>query len=505
MSWIDVTIARSRSIALTAVFVAVTGCGGTEDRTGAIQTTSESTVKVNTPAQIAQESADNYDDNVNGLITGATLKRWIDDWANNRPSSISGKLVVLQLSEGETGYEVIAPNNENVFTYLVSSSELTETRHNGVIETISMVPSGPKMDSFLARYGIDPARDMIVCAQGKAGASQAMWAGRCWYMFRYWGTAKEHLALLDGGNQWQVDGGDMTAEYFTSKAGASTPPNNGTASVKDLAEDNTALLATLEDMMNVVPDTDMNIRSDGVFIWDARSIDQYSAGEVDESGNAPANFTCPAGDYSCTFQNRGSRQGHPKGALQLNFTNLLVASEGYRYKSKSELSDYLAGVVDGSGKGFVDATYQPVGPGNAYQAGDTIYTYCETTFRAMITGIAAGVILGKPTRFYDGAMYQWNSLTGQSAGGNNLQILPEHSPWRTDVKSFYRLAPPTLTVAQRAIINASAESADAIVVADKTYKGTFGAAPDANLPSDGGSDSGSGGGGGILPPNPCGG
>jgi hypothetical protein len=192
-----------------------------------------------------------------------------------------------------------------------------------------------------------------------------------------------------------------------------------------------------------------------------------------------------------TFQNAGSRQGHPRGAVQLEFTNLLDSTQGYRYKDKADLLAYLDGNV--SGAGFIDSTYQNVGVGSAYQDGDVIYTYCETTFRAMITGIASVVIMGKPTRFYDGAMVEWNSLSYlQDATGN--YILPIDSPWRTDVKSFFRPADDINKVATRTINDAYAASTNAVVAADRAYKKS--------------SNTGTGsttGGGGLLPVNPCGG
>jgi thiosulfate/3-mercaptopyruvate sulfurtransferase len=471
------------------------GCsGGTDSSNGGTG------IVINSPAAIAQESADDYNANVNGLITGATLKSWIANWPANRPAGITGKLIIFQATTGETGYEYLKPNNINVFVYLSPSSEWIQTRSNGVILTQSMVPDGPTMDALFKKYNIDPQHDMIVCAQGTGSYPNAMSQGRCWYALRYWGVDRTHLALLNGGNKWQVDSGAMVAGDFT--ATASTAPNSGTASVKDLKVDNTALQATLEDLLAILPASDTNVRTDGVLLWDARSLGQYSAGEKVELGEdtdpdtagtqACASAYCTptnTANYMWTFQNNGSRQGHPWGALQLQYTRLLDATQGYSYRPKAVLAAYLNGDVDANGIGFVDASYTPVGSGGAYQPGDTIYVYCETTFRAMITGIASGVVLGKPTRFYDGAMVEWNSLSHlQDATGN--YILPSDSPWRTDVKSFFRPATSLSLVAQRTITDPYAVSANAIIRADKLYKlGT----------------SGSGGGsGGSAPANPCG-
>ena len=429
-------------LAALSLVLGLQGCGGGgEDTTALVKQ-----IPVNTPATIAQVSDDNYDNNVNGLITAATLKRWKDDWLTNRPAGITGKLVILQVSAGPAGAEYIKPSGNNVFTYHSPGSDWIQTRSNGVIETASMVPDGAGMDALLKKFDIDPQKDMIVAAMGTGSTGNAMAQGRIWYALRYWGVDKKNLAILNGGNQW-INGNGMAGTDF--QASASTAPNSGHASVKDLLVDNTQLQATLEDMISILPSSDVNVTNDGVFIWDARNL----------------------GNYNGTgFQNAGSRQGHPNGALQLDFSNLLDSTKGWAYKTKAQLQAYLDGNV--SGAGFIAGDYLPVGVGNAYQAGDVVYTYCETTFRAMITGVASGVILGKPTRFYDGAMVEWNSLTPGSVmtDATGAAILPEDSPWRTDLKSFYLAASSNTAVAQRYITDAYAKSSNAIVNADKAYK-----------------------------------
>lgn len=483
-------------VAVLAMLLGLQGCGGGGGGDSTAQLADS--IKVSAVTDIPQESADNYDDNVNGLITGATLKKWIDDWLTNRPAGITGKLVILQATAGEGVYQYIKPNGGSVYTYLSPSSEWIQTRDNGVIETPSMVIDGPSMDALLKKYAIDPSKDMIVVAMGTATTSNAMAQGRIWYALRYWGVAKEHLAMLNGGNQWQnnqtgVDTGPLSpaATYFA--ASGSSAPNNGTASVKDLKVDNTILQATFEDVINATTSTDGNDMNDGVFIWDARNLGQYSSGQHVESGEdtdtntagtqACATAYCAAvhpENYVQFFQNNNSKGGHPNGTLQLQFTHLLDAAKGYSYRPKAELAALLNGGTNAAGIGFVAGDYNLVGTGNAYQPGDVIYAYCETTFRAMITGFASVAILGKPVRFYDGAMIEWNSLSSTEDGSGNL-ILPADSPWRTDRtdRSFFRYAKDSNPgtgpigsngVAQRYVTNAYATHADKIIRADKQYK-----------------------------------
>lgn len=477
---------------LSSLFLAA--CGG--ERQAPADGDPAAAIKVNTPAQIAQESAENYDDNLNGLITGKTLKRWKDNWEQERPAGITGKLVIFQQAQGVAGKRFIKPDNDNVFTY--REAEWRESRSNGVIEIEGIVLSGAKVDQLLRRYAIDPRKDLIVCAQGVGGGSNAMNMGRCWYTFRYWGVDSRHLAILDGGNDYLS--GAWTAADFSDSA--SPVINRALASVKDLPADNTALQATFVDLINVLPVVDQNLLNDGVFLWDGRSLDQYSAGESSEAGT-------PLADYTKSFQNGGSRQGHPRGGVQLNWTNLMInGGTGGLFKPKAELRNYLQGGTDAAGKGFVDGSYQLLGAGNAYQAGDTVYLWCETAARAAVANLVSAVILGLPTRLYDGSMIEWNSLTATVDKDGN-PLLPADSPWRTDELSFFKLNQPG-NIASRTsegvlprIRDAYAANADAIIKADKAYKqpATGGSGGNGN----GGSNGGSGGGGVVLPPNPCGG
>jgi len=495
-SWLRQTGART-AVAAVLMSALLAACGG-EDRSAAQE--SRATRVVNTPAQIAQESADNYDDNVNGLISAKTLKRWKDNWAQERPAGITGNLVILQVSRGPAGAEYIKANNEDVFTYQESS--WLEDRSNGVIKTNGIVLSGPSVDALLRRYGINPSEDLIVCATGTGSASNAMTQGRCWYTLRYWGVAAKNLAILNGGNQYLAsEEGGWTSEDFST---ATSPLKNKFAgSVRDLKEDNIAMHATLEDVINILPLHDANNVNDGVFLWDARSLDQYSAGELLETGLPPEGY-----DYMSSFQNGGSRQGHPRGAIQLQYTNMLIngGADG-RYKSKAEIQAYFDGHVDEAGKGFVDGSLQPVGVGNAYRPGDVVYTYCETAVRAAITTVASAAILGLPTRIYDASMIEWNSMS-YIRDRNGNYILPEKSVWRTDVLSFFkpgvqaRIAPRNDENATPYIVNPNAEHADKVILEDKAYLR-------ANDPDEGNTTGGSTTGGnttgGVTPPaNPCG-
>lgn len=493
----DLLRARGSVAIIAALGLALTGCSGDEDSSMGVQ----SAATINTPAQIAQESDDNYNNNVNGLITGATLKTWIDDWENNKPAGVEGRLVILDVAPINLGnatnpdYRYITPKpQEGVLSYGIDPSRLTQVRSNGVIETIQVVPDGNQVDGFLKDYAIDPTKDMIVCAMGNGGYTQAMSQGRCWYMFRYWGTPKKNLAVLNGGlhHPAVIDptylGTTATCDEVAS--GGACLPRNGRVSVRDLPEDNTALQATLGDVFDVVKGRT------NAFLWDARSATEYSA--------------APRADGTIDFRNGGSKQGHPQGAVLLPYANLLISNDvdggallptvaSYRYKPKAVLREYMSGrMVDGAQFEVWDnGTLRPLTPGEVYQDGQTVITYCETTFRAMITGFASAAILGLPNRFYDGAMVEWNSLSHIQDKFNEF-ILPIDSPWRTDMVGIsvpHDAYNTPANINARVIDDPYAANAEAVVFEDRLYK--YGS---------GSSGGDAGGGGGVSPPsNPCGG
>lgn len=508
---------------LSAAVLSMTGCGGerSEAKTGSLTT--------NSAAQITNVSKDNYDDNVNGLITHKTLKGWLDNWQQNKPAGINGKLVIIQQQIGDTGFEFIKPNNETSFTYVQGS--WLETRNNGVMNIGEIVLSGPSIDGLIRKYGIDVNNDMIVCAQGgKANANGAyMNQGRCWFTFSYWGVAQKNLAVLNGNNKHLSEPEQLGADYFTGETVAGGNPSplvqRQVSSVKDLKVDNTALYASVEDVINVLPLTDSADNGDGIMLWDARSLPQYSAGKFKWKDKA---ITATVADGNLGFQNNAPRQSHPRGAFNLEFTNMLDGATGLYY-DKATIEAIVKGGLTPKGEGFVSGgaseDYQLVQTGNAYQPGDTVIHYCETSMRAGVTILTTAVILGIPSRLYDSAMIEWNSLTTGTKDKNGFEVLPADSPWNTELLSapaaiYGKDSDGVNNVAPRSaagfatendedveevlsslvdsplVVDAYAEHANLIPKEDRAYK--------APVQKKASSDSESGAGSAALPANPCG-
>ncbi|MCW9047092.1 MAG: hypothetical protein OQK46_03355 [Gammaproteobacteria bacterium] len=476
----------------------ISGCSSSED------TLSSSTIyKEATAASLATTSASDYNDNESGLITGATLTSWIDDWATNKPAAISGELIILQVSDGAltdtvdascvdedasgTGVCKYFKPAAGVRSYSLGSSTWVETRDNGVTETVSVVLSGEKMDALLAAYDIDPTSDMIVFAMGAGSGFNNMLMGRAHYLFRYWGADATHLAMLNGGaTHASVIAGDRGTYLGETNSGPA--PTGGTVSVKDLYADNTVLQATLGEMMAVARGevTDS-------FVWDARSPDEWNGVAYKTGGTTKAcvdvldrdNDT----DITDSVQCYTAMEGTVKGAKNLNYSTLLVSDDATEDLNSAD------GVTsaDASYRYLDKATLSTMVSDLGYTAGKTVYTYCRTTYRAMITGTVSGLILGYPTRYYDGAMIEWlqmASVTNHEGGLN----LPATSPWQTAALTDNLTYNVEDYIDVPVITDAYASSSDEVVETDRAYKSG------SALTS-----SSTGSGGASIPANPCGG
>lgn len=505
-----------------ATTLALSGCTGSED-----DLSSSTLYKEATPASLATVSASDYNDNEYGLITGATLTNWIDNWAANKPAAIDGELIILQVSDGALTNAVDAScvgtckyfkPADGVRSYSLDSSTWVETRDNGVTETISVVLSGEKMDALLAAYDIDPRSDMIVFAMGAGGTGASMVMGRAHYLFRYWGAEAEHLAMLNGGatHASVIPAGERGT--YLGEANSGPAPTGGTVSVKDLYADNTVLQATLGEMMAVargeVADT---------FVWDARSPNEWGGvlytttgdggsscldfDDIDNDGTRVIydingdTVVVDANDDPVLDSNsnpiteefvscKSAMNGTVAGAVNLNFTELLVMDDATEDLNNK---DGVTG-ADASYRYLDKATLNTMVTDLGYTEGETVYTFCRTTYRAMITGTATGVILGYPTRYYDGAMIEWLQMANVTnvEGGINL---PATSPWQTAALTDNLTYNSSDYVDVPVITDAYATSTDKVVKADRAYK--------AGSTSTSGSTGGSSG-GASLPSNPCG-
>jgi 3-mercaptopyruvate sulfurtransferase SseA len=411
-------------------------------------------IKVSTLADISQTSDANYDNNKNGLITTTTLKSWLDNWSSNKPTGVTGNLIILSYSTSSRGY-LKGDAAKGIYSYSIASTEyLQDDRASGPIVTVSMVPDGAKIDALLKKFAINPAKDMIVAAMNTGNTGNNMNIGRIWYSLRYWGVAKENLAVLNGGLNYYtgtVDGA-MADTYFQGTA--DTVLDNGTATVKDLLVDNTLLQISLGDLVDWVDGK--NLPTSGFVVWDTRTAREY-----DGTGTSDGAIF----------------EGHIKGAINFEYSVLLDSTKGYSYKDKVTLATII-GVAAPVAVGTTDTSDASDGTtGLGYSAADAaagkvIVSHCKTSLRAAVAMVAANVILGYPHRLYDGAWAEWGDLSN-SPDKNNATGLAASSPWLTDTAARSSSVHAYGTGGSGVIptvVDGNAPNGNVIINADKAYK-----------------------------------
>lgn len=443
-------------------------------------------LSVNHPSDLTSESADDYADNEFGIISGATLDRWIADWEANRPEGITGRLIILQQDSKPDAQQFIAHDGEHVFTYGFAEHAYADAqqRNNGLLDTFATIPDGERTDAILNELGIDLSRDLVVFAfvdkdavpgsvvDDAAKATKVWYNTRSWWWLRYWGADARHLAILNGAAADELDPAHLV------DAPSELPETPGDFSVKQLRDDNTSLKIDVGELIELVASD-----AGDIVLVDPRRKQEFFGEELASPAN-PVNGKRPL------------TEGRIKGARFLPWQATLegvtvgpapdhaalgvaaaVSTHALRFKPKAELQalyDDDAHVdYDGAAAGAV-----------------TVH-YCGHGRRASTWAFISLGVLGVPARLYDGSWVEWGNLAGGEPEADGPERpLPADSPWRTDIEeltehgSFDAVVPgayynPASGVVGEVAVEVSAAglgiepdavSTSALIQADKAYK-----------------------------------
>ncbi|TGM63412.1 sulfurtransferase [Leptospira meyeri] len=467
-------------------------------------------VKVSSATDLVNESADDYNENNWGLITGSTLNRFVSDWQANKPSHITGNLIILQTdaanrvaADGHNAY-VKSDASKGVYVYELDDYKpaslpggdfrFNQKRDSGLFSnTISYQANGLFIDDWLNTYNIDPTKDLIVLAAGTGrgvtvaadpGSTTATVAGaiqditRGVYWLRYWGVDIKHLAILNGNlrsNFSQI----YTSQTSTTK---STLPGKGSFSVKSIRVDNTIITSGLEDIYEIAKNN-LEAQIPGLtskqFLIDARPTAQFAgtSGLSDDrstlnnipgaaaKGYITTSYASSGGPTAGGTQTFVPFEGSIKGAVSFPWLALFEGipdtgvttgvtatafNNGYRYKSKAALKAIFAN--------------------KGYTSGATVVSQCRTNFEAQVNGFAALNILGYPSTYYDGSLVEWTALVAAHATSAINQV-PADFKWRTDIATVSnKLWDNTATYIVRPDVNLTATTTKKFIQEDKAYK-----------------------------------
>lgn len=400
---------------------------------------------VSTIEELTDKSSPDYGDNEHGVISGGRLKRWINDWENERPAGIEGRLVIIQVvpSNVTTSLHLAANEAEGVFVHLINSNEFNTARNNGLSGFETDIPDGAAADNWLKKWNIDPRKDLIVLTfEQQANTTNAIVqsVGRAWVFLKYWGIATDHLAILNGSIDWNATNhGIATAPAAQQKF--SKPTNNGQTTVRHLGRDNTALSISLEEILAILSEDEGAAPLEGVRIVDARGgaeaygLDRAtSTGRTDcanwdvlgndlTSGTA-ADITASKADNKCSTP----FEGRIKGAKSVPWTQFIdTAPNGFRFLPYTT----------------VKSTFDSQSGWNA--SADLTVQYCRTNQRSTVTAIVANVILGYPTRLYETSFIEWghasagpgaDGVGGAPAEDDPRALVGSEFAFRTDLAEF---------------------------------------------------------------------
>lgn len=238
-------------------------------------------------------------------ITPETLNRWIE---NGNVDDDGFPVVILDANSS-------SPHIPGAIPVLEAT---TATRSDGVVDTIAMVADGATMESFLKRVGIENKLTTVVIT-----GTTLFNIGRVYFDLRYWGYPQSKLKVLRGTNVvWTGAGFSLVTD---------TPhPEPSDISVTDLKR-MTEVRASLQEMIDFaegkIPDT---------VAWDVRAPGEYNGVAGSTSGPDPA------------VPGFVAFEGHIKGAVNLNFSDLL--SGGNTFLDNATMIASLAGIGVTKGK-----------------------------------------------------------------------------------------------------------------------------------------------------------
>ncbi|PKA24870.1 sulfurtransferase [Leptospira levettii] len=437
-------------------------------------------IRVNTVTDLTNESSADYNENKWGLITGSTLNSWVSNWQSNRPSGITGKLVVLQTDaanrvsgDGHNAYIKSDPSS-GVYVYLLNDYttpdlpsggfRFNQTRDSGLFNnSIRYQANGTFVDDWLNTYNIDPTKDLVVFAAGTGngttvsadpGAATATVAGaiqditRGFYWLRYWGVDVKHLAILNGNLRYNITNNFVqTAQTSTTKS--TLPTTKGTFSVRQLRVDNTAITLGLEDVYEIAKNNLTTSNVFGItntqFLIDARPSTQFGSGRSAgvngdtsqyittgfDSAGAPVVWGASGDTNSANTAGKTyvPFEGNIKGAVSFPW---LALFEGI--PDSGNTSGVTATAFNNGYRYKSKSALANIFANKGYVAGSTVISQCRTNFEAQVNGFASLNILGYPTAYYDGSLVEWTALVSSHPDNHTNQV-PSDFKWRTDLAS----------------------------------------------------------------------
>ncbi|MFA7535399.1 MAG: selenite/tellurite reduction operon rhodanese-like protein ExtH [Desulfuromonadales bacterium] len=332
------------------------------------------------------------------LIDAATLKGWMEQGLVN--AGVDSENVVILHVEPNDKATPAATANYNAGhvpgAYIWNgSTELTQSRLDGLSVAGSELPTGAMIDQVLARAGVNKNSTIVLSYPPQAAMH---YPSRAYFTLRYWGFPKSKIKVLNGGSVgWTAGGYDLTTV-------APAPVWNNSFSVRDNVNLRNDLRYSLGEMI--------------------QEVDANNAA-IDASGNPWVNII---------QQTEGPRTiANAIGRSMSYFFNAYdaTAGTGGTFKTAAEVEAALAD-TDGPNN---DKTL------GAFVPGIPTITHCVSGMSCTPIFFALDAILGAEVAIYDGSTSQWDAYKAKDATVT-AGVVPNDA-WRTDL--YNRTNPAILT------------------------------------------------------------
>jgi len=395
-----------------------------------------------------------YKYNESGLVTARTAAKWINNWAENKPRNVNGRLFVMQvgLLPGATPY--IKHDDVNVYTFdrTAGCTGTGDTRNDGISDIPMPIFAGGMpngMDGAFWAYDINPLEDMLLVVVASDEPKNMALATRFLWTMNYWGMKSDHISIMNGTAMYMFDpklnpdikrAGVRSKESMFTEWGSEylmmpggpldfggadrdpAPRNNFQSIVTLPTEPKFSLFASMEDMMNVVDAADRNN-----VIIDGRSANEYNANVAEKRSKVAMQICGENHDQECY----SAFEGHIKGAVNLEYRGVINTEDYIKDLNGDGVVDSRDSSMTYKSKRELKRTFRKLG----VERGSDVYTYCRTGTRASLITYASFEILGYKTHMYDGSWIQWGKMANATDTYGN-QMLPEDSLWRTDVTKY---------------------------------------------------------------------
>ncbi|WP_434580529.1 sulfurtransferase [Sulfurimonas sp. NW15] len=396
-----------------------------------------------------------YKDNEYGLVNADVAAKWINDWEANKPAGVNGRLFVMQVGLLPGSKPFVKHDDVHVFTFDRTAGCTTtgDIRNDGISDIPMPIFSGGMtgMDGAFWAYDINPNEDMLLVVVASDDPQNMALASRFLWTMSYWGMKEDHVSLMNGTAMYMFDPElnprikragvtskesmftEMGSEYLMApggkldfgdaKSGRAPAQRQNFESIKTLpTQPNFSLFASMEDIMNVV---DANQKSD--VIIDGRSAAEYNA-EIEVKRSKTETKECGVNhDKQCY----SAFEGHIRGAVNLEYRSVINTQDFVKDLNGDGIVDERDASMTFLSKRELKRTFRKLG----VKRDSDVYTYCRTGTRASLVTFASYEILGYKTHMYDGSWIQWSKLA-DAVDTYAKQMLPEDSPWRTDVSRY---------------------------------------------------------------------